>query len=147
MPYVKVWIHLVWSTKNRIPFLKDDIRPALFQHIRDNAKKRSIFLDFINGCREHVHSLISLGTEQTIADIVRLIKGESSHWINQQQLTKHKFQWQHEYFAVGVSEWVVDKVRDYIRRQEDHHSKQPFEEEFQKMIQKFGFKRYKDDEE
>ena len=130
-----------------MPLLTDDIRQRVFQHIRVNAREKGIFLDYINGYIEHVHCLISPGTEQTISQIIKLLKGESSHWINQQQLTKHKFQWQHEYFAVGVSESVVDKVRDYIRRQEDHHSKQPFEEEFQKMIQKFGFKRYKDDEE
>lgn len=123
MPYVKVWIHLVWSTKNRIRFLTDDIRPTVFQHIRENAKKKSIFLDFINGYWEHVHCLISLGTEQTISEIVRLIKGESSHWINQSGLTKTKFAWQHEYFAVGVCESLLDKTRDYIRDQEIHHGK------------------------
>jgi REP element-mobilizing transposase RayT len=102
MPYVKVWIHLVWSTKKRIPFLTDPIRPTIFQHIRDNAKKKDIFLDFINGYWEHVHCLISLGVSQTIADTVKLIKGESSHWINQNALTQGRFAWQHEYFAVGV---------------------------------------------
>jgi len=51
--------------------------------MRDNAKKKDIFLDFINGYREHVHALVSLGTEQTISNIVKLMKGESSHWINQ----------------------------------------------------------------
>src|SRR5688572_23918136 len=118
MPYVKVWIHLVWSTKNRIPFLTDTIRPTVFKHIRENAKQKSIFLDFINGYWEHVHCLISLGTEQTISEVVRLIKGESSFWINQNGLTKTKFAWQHEYFAVGVSESLVDTTRDYIRNQE-----------------------------
>ena len=49
MPYVKVWLHIVWSTKNRIPFLKPEIRPQVFQHVRNNAKKKGIFLDFING--------------------------------------------------------------------------------------------------
>lgn len=147
MPHVKVWIHFVWTTKNRIPLLTDDIRQRVFAHIRENAKAKGIFLDHINGYVEHVHCLISLGTEQSIAQIIKQLKGESSHWINQEQLTKHKFQWQHEYFAVGVSESVVDKVRDYIRRQEEHHSKQTFQAEFERMIQKFGFKRYKDDEE
>src|SRR5688500_15186934 len=120
MPYVKVWIHLVWSTKNRLPFLTDAIRPAVFQHIRENAKKKDIFLDFINGYREHVHALVSLGTEQTISKIVQLMKGESTHWINQNNLITGKFAWQHEYFAVGVCESLLDKTRDYIRDQEAH---------------------------
>lgn len=144
MPYVKVWIHLVWSTKNRRPFLTDEIRPTVFQHIRENAKKKDIFLDFINGYWEHVHALVSLGTEQTISEIVRLMKGESSHWINQIGLTKRKFEWQHEYFAVGVCESLIDRTREYIRNQESHHSKKNFDEEFDLMLKKYGFQRFED---
>ena len=144
MPYVKVWIHLVWSTKNRQPFLKDDIRPTVFQHMRDNAKKKDIFLDFINGYREHVHALVSLGTEQTISNIVKLMKGESSYWINQNNLIDLKFEWQHEYFAVSVCESLLDKTRDYIRNQEEHHRKKPFDDEFELMLEKYGFQRFED---
>jgi putative transposase len=144
MPYVKVWIHLVWSTKNRLPFLKDDIRPTIFQHIRDNAKKKDIFLDFINGYREHVHSLVSLGVDQTIAQIVKLIKGESSHWINSNGLLRAKFAWQREYFCVGVCESMLDKTRNYIRNQEEHHSRKGFDEEFDLMLEKYGFQRFED---
>ncbi len=146
MPHVKVWIHFVWTTKNRLPLLTDDIRQRVFQHIRENARAKGIFLDFINGYREHVHCLISLGTEQTISQIVKLLKGESSHWINQQKLCATKFQWQHEYFAVGVCESILDKTRDYIKNQEEHHSKKPFEAEFDAMIKKYGFQRFNDDD-
>ena len=114
MPHVKVWVHFVWSTKNRKPMLTDDIRPQIFQHMRENAREKDIFLDHINGYREHVHCLISLGTTQSISEIVKLLKGESSHWINQNKLTRSKFVWQHEYFAVGVCESILDKTRDYI---------------------------------
>ena len=144
MPYIKVWIHLVWSTKNRVPFLTDAIRPTVFQHIRDNAKKKGIFLDFINGYREHVHCLISLGADQTIAEIVKLIKGESSHWINQQKLISRKFAWQNDYFCVGVSESLLDNTRSYIRDQEVHHSRKGFDEEFELMLKKYGFQRFDD---
>lgn len=147
MPHVRVWIHFVWTTKGRFPYLTDDIRQKVFGHIRENAHQKGIFLDHINGYVEHVHCLVSLGTDQTIGEIVKLLKGESSHWINQQKLTKAKFQWQHEYFAVGVSESVVDKVRAYIRGQEEHHRKQPFETEFDAMMKKFGFDRFADDDE
>ena len=118
----------------------------MFDHIKENARRKGIFLEVIGGYREHVHCLVSLGTEQTIAEIVKLLKGESSHWINQSELCREKFQWQHEYFAVSVSESIVDKVRAYIRGQEKHHSRQPFEIEFDQMIKKFGFERFEDDE-
>ncbi len=78
MPFVKVWIHFVWSTKNREPYLRDEIRQTVFQHIRENAQKKGIYLDLINGYTDHVHCLISLGTDQTIEKIMQLIKGESS---------------------------------------------------------------------
>ena len=69
-----------------------------------------------------------------------LIKGESSFWINKNELTKEKFEWQDEYFAVSVSESVVDKVRDYIKNQETHHTKKTFQEEYDEFMIKFGFK-------
>ena len=146
MPHVKVWIHFVWTTKIRYPFLKDEIRKSVFQHIRENAKKKGIFLDHINGYLDHVHCLISLGTGQTIAEIVKLLKGESSHWINQNRLCLRRFSWQHEYFAVGVGESILDKTRDYIRNQEAHHSRVPFDQEFEQMLRKYGFQRYADDD-
>jgi putative transposase len=70
---------------------------------------------------------------------MHLIKGESSFWINKNKLTKEKFEWQDEYFAVSVSESVVDKVRDYIKKQEIHHEKKSFQEEYDEFISKFGF--------
>ena len=70
---------------------------------------------------DHVHCLISLGIDQNISKVVSLIKGESSHWINQEKLVPGKFAWQDEYFAVAVSESNVRRVQEYIRNQELHH--------------------------
>jgi len=142
MPFVKVWIHLVWSTKNREPYLDKSIRQNVFAHIKENARKKDIYIDFINGYTDHVHCLISLGLDQTIAKTVQLLKGESSFWINKQQLTKQHFEWQDEYFAVSVSESVVDRVRDYIRNQEEHHKHKTFQQEYEDFISKYGFEKF-----
>lgn len=75
---------------------------------------------------------------------MQLIKGESSFWINKQGLTQDKFEWQDDYFAVSVSESVIDKVREYIKNQEIHHSKKTFQQEYDEFIEKFGFEKYKD---
>ena len=144
MPFVKVWLHFVWSTKDRFPYLNDGIRNQVFDHIRINARKKGIHIDFINGYLEHVHCLISLGTDQTIETLMKLIKGESSFWINQNNLTKTKFKWQDEYFVASVSESNIEKVRRYIARQEQHHSKVSFEEEFCDILLRAGFQRFKD---
>lgn len=122
MPFVKIYIHLVWSTKNRMPFLDTiQLRNQVWNHIKQNAGDKQIFIDTVNGHSDHCHCLISLGTEQTISKIVQLIKGESAFWINKNDLCGDKFAWQDEYFAVSVSESMLDKVRDYIKRQEEHH--------------------------
>ncbi len=145
MPFVKIYIHLVWSTKNRYPFLNSkDMRVKVWNHMRENAKEKGIFIDFINGYADHCHCLISLGTDQTIQKVMQLIKGESSFWINKNQLTNEKFEWQDEYFAVSVSESVVQKVRDYIKNQEEHHAKKSFQQEYEEFISKFGFEQMKD---
>ncbi len=144
MPHIRVWLHFVWSTKNREPYLTAQIRPTVFQHIRENAREKGIFIDFINGYEDHVHCLISLGSDQTIEKIMQLIKGESSFWINKNNLCKTKFGWQDEYFVVSVSEAVIDKVRDYIRRQEEHHQKKSFQEEYDEFLVKAGFQKFSD---
>lgn len=145
MPFIKVYIHFVWSTKNRNPFLKTlEIREAMWQHIKQNATEKGIFIDFISGYTDHCHCLISLGSDQTISKIMQLIKGESANWFNKQQYIEEKFQWQEEYFAVSVSESIVDKVRNYIKNQEVHHSKKSFQEEYIELIEKFGFEEFND---
>jgi len=144
MPYIKVYIHFVWSTKKRIPFLdSQELRIKVWQHIRENAKKKGIFIDFISGYTDHCHCLISLGSDQTMQKIMQLIKGESSFWINKNQLTKEKFEWQDEYFAVSVSESQLYRVRNYIKNQEQHHRKKTFQEEYDEFIAKYGFQKFK----
>jgi REP element-mobilizing transposase RayT len=141
MPFVKVYLHCVWSTKNRIPYLDSiELRQKVWNHIKENAIQKGIYIDFINGYSDHCHCLISLGVDQNIQKVIQLIKGESSFWINKNELTKEKFQWQEEYFAVSVSESVLDKVRDYIKNQETHHKKKTFQEEYDEFILKYGFK-------
>ena len=144
MPWVRVWIHFVWATKNREPFLKDEIRRDVFQHIRENARQKGIHIDLINGYVDHVHCLISLGTDQTVEKVMQLIKGESSFWINKNALSRMKFGWQDEYFAVSVSETNLESVRKYIANQEDHHRSSSFDDEFNGFMRRAGFQKFKD---
>jgi type III secretory pathway component EscR len=76
-----------------------------------------------------------LGIDQTIQKVMQLIKGESSFWINKNELTNEKFEWQDEYFAVSVSESMLDKVREYIKKQEEHHSKKHFSKNMRSLLQ------------
>ena len=138
MPYLKIWVHFVWATKDRAPVLAKEIRPELFRHIRDNALKKDIQLDFINGYLEHVHALVSLRGDQSVSKVAQLLKGESSHWANQQNLLRQKLEWQDDYSAFSVSELLVNTVREYIKNQEEHHRNKTFAEEYSELLRTHG---------
>ena len=140
MPYIKIWIHLVFGTKNREQFLSSDVREKVLNHILENARSKRIFIDCIGGYTEHIHCLLSLGAEENIAKVVNLIKGECSHWINKKNLTKTKFEWADEYFAASIGESQLESVRKYIRNQEEHHTKKSYTEEYNEFMNKYGFK-------
>lgn len=145
MPFIKVYIHFVWSTKNRVPYLDSkELRLKVWNHMRENAQKKGIFIDFVNGYTDHCHCLVSMGGNQTIEKVMQLIKGESSYWINKQGLTKEKFEWQDEYYGVSVSESQLNRVREYIKNQERHHQKKTFQQEFDEFISIYGFEVFKD---
>jgi putative transposase len=139
MSFVKIWVHLVFATKNREPLLIKEFRYDVYKHIIENCKEKEIFLQAINGHTDHIHCLISLGKDQTISKVSQLIKGESSFWINKNHLTERKFSWQDDYFAVSVSESQVDAVVNYIKNQEVHHTKKSFDEEVSEFMTKYGW--------
>ncbi|MBI2417511.1 MAG: IS200/IS605 family transposase [Ignavibacteriales bacterium] len=135
MSFVKVWIHAVWCTKNHAPLLNQQLRPTVFHHIRENAKSKGILVDFINGYHDHVHVLIGLNAEMSLSKTIQMLKGESANWINKSQLLSTHFSWAIEYFATSVSESQIDQVRNYIKRQEQHHAKVTFTEEYSRFLE------------
>jgi putative transposase len=139
MSFVKIWIHLVFSTKSRQPWLNKEFRYKLHQHIIENCKEKEIFLQAINGYTDHIHCLISLGKDQSVAKVAQLIKGESSFWINKQDVIEEVFSWQDDYFAVSVSESQVEAVVNYIKNQEKHHAKKSFAEEAEEFMTVYGW--------
>ncbi len=141
MPYTKVMIHFIWSTKNRNKIISKKLKPLLLNHIKENSIAKGIFLDSLNCVEDHIHLLISLGTEQTISKVAMLIKGESSFWVNKQRILKEKFEWQDEYIALSVSESGISKVQLYIASQEEHHHKKTFNEEYEEFLSEHGFNR------
>ncbi len=144
MSYVKIWLHCVWSTKNRESYIPFSFRPDLLKHFRTNAESENIALDYINAHENHVHALISLDKQQNIACLMHLLKGESSFWINKQKILTSHFEWQDDYFAVSVSPSQINKVRLYIKNQDKHHKQISWEEESRQFISKLGFEKIKD---
>ena len=139
MPYTKIMIHFVWATKNRQRIISKELKPLLLAHIKENSIKKDIYIDCLNCVEDHIHMLISLGVDQTVSKVMQLIKGESSFWANNQNIIKSKFEWQDEYIGLSVSHTAVEKVRQYIANQEQHHLKKSFVEEYEEFLAAHGF--------
>lgn len=144
MPFIKIYIHFVWTTKNFSPLLNGKtLREKVKSHILENCINKGIHVDQLAVQKEHCHCLISLGKEQTTSKLMQLIKGESAFCINKENLIPTRFEWQDEYFGVSVSESHLLKVRAYIQNQDEHHGKKTFAEEYENFILKCGFSKMK----
>ncbi len=141
MPHslVKVYVHFVWNTKYHERILLGDTRQRVKEHIQYYAEENGIALEALNVQPEHVHLLMWLGRDQKIEDIAKLLKGESSHWINHNDLVKQKFAWQTGYAAFSVSYQTLETVKSYIHGQDEHHRLKTFIEEYQDMLLKSGY--------
>jgi REP-associated tyrosine transposase len=141
MPYVRNWLHCAWGTKGRVPFLHDGKKYQVITHIRQKAGIRGIYIDTLNGYSDHLHCLLLLREDQMLSKVMQVIKGESSYWINKNKLVRSGFEWADEYYAVSVSESHSDRVKDYIRNQEQHHRNKTWEEECEELLSMYGFSR------
>ena len=134
MPYVRVWVHMNWTTKNKERIITPGLKRQLLPHILENAAEKHIYIDTVNCVEDHIHLVISLGATQTLSKIAQLIKGESSRWVNVSGLLKRKFEWQDDYFAISASESAIPYIRRYIENQEEHHRRKSYEEEYDEYI-------------
>ncbi len=135
-----IWLHAVWSTKDRQRILFKSYRYKLFKHVKDYAAEKGIMLDIINGVEDHIHCLFRLKPTQNPAKVIKLIKGESSFWINKNVILDDKFQWQVGYGIFSVSQNDVMQVRRYIYNQEEHHKSISHEEELKIITRKSNSK-------
>lgn len=138
--YTKCIIHMVWGTKRRKPVLKRPARKKLSQYLYSYANDKDIFMhiNYVNA--DHVHALIDLHTTYALKEVFKLFKGSSSYWINQHNLTTHKFRWARGYGAFSVSASALGTVKNYIQNQEEHHRTKKFTEEYESFIRAYGLK-------
>ena len=139
MPFTRILIHAVWGTKNREPLLTQEKLFLVINHIKENAIAKGIYITDINGHIDHLHCMISLNRDLSIAKTMQLIKGESSFWANKEKIFLHRFEWADEYYAVSISESQLQKVKDYIENQQEHHKKKTFKEECDEFLKKYRF--------
>lgn len=139
--YNKIWIHAIWATKERRPLIEQAIEKKLFQFMSDQLREQGCPVRIINGMPDHVHCLFLLSPNKSIADVIKQIKGSSSHFINQSNITSEKFAWQTGYAAYSVSESVVEKVFVYIKNQKQHHQKKTFQHEYDDFVKLYGIEK------
>lgn len=137
--YTACYLHLIWGVKDRLPLLKSkEVRVAINGFLQEYAGSKNIQIKTMYINTEHAHLLTELPTNQTIEDTVKLLKGSSSHWINQNDIIKPKFAWAVGYAAFTVSKSNVQRVHNYILNQEKHHKKITFREEYEAFIKRHG---------
>lgn len=131
---------MVFSTKNREPLVKTDFEAKLYQFLRKELNGLGCPPSVINGMPDHVHLLFRLNPQKSIADVVKQIKGASSHWVNQNnEKCSSKFAWQTGYAVFSVSESQLAKIEAYINNQKEHHAKYSFMEEYKGFLKAHGF--------
>jgi len=137
--YNKIWIHAIWSTKNRDRLITPEIEAVLYPFLHLQFRALACPLRILNGMPDHIHCLFLLDANKSVAEVLKQVKGSSSHHINQKELKKEKFAWQTGYGAFSVSESGIQKVYDYIKSQKEHHRLKTFEEEYISFLALYGF--------
>ncbi|GBD88445.1 transposase IS200 like protein [bacterium BMS3Abin03] len=136
---LKVWIHAIFGTKDKISLIKNTFETQLHTHIKEKLEgELDCKVRIINGTEDHIHLLFLLSPNFSMKDVFQNIKGESSHWINQSDFMNYKFAWQTGYGAFSVSELMVGKVEKYIANQKEHHKKMTYKKEIDLFIKKYG---------
>lgn len=130
--------HIVFSTKNRGPFLAPPIRLRLFPYLAGIAIDHGVRAVEIGGIEDHVHMLLAIPSSMPLSRAVQLPKGGSSHWLKEAFPTLAAFSWQDGYGAFIVSNSQLDVVRRYIQTQENHHRTQSFDEEYRWCLLRHG---------
>ncbi|HPD59795.1 MAG TPA: IS200/IS605 family transposase [Paludibacteraceae bacterium] len=142
--YSQINIHCVFAVKGRENIITNTFRNDLHKYMYGILKNDNVFPLAIGGWKDHVHVFFELKPDLKISDLMRMLKATSSKWINDNKLVLGKFQWQEGYGAFSYSRSQRDKVIDYILKQEEHHYRKTFREEYMDMLKKFAVE-YKDE--
>ena len=138
--YSRCWLHLIWGTLNREKLLNKEAAARLSRYLTEYADTKGVYMkiNYVNA--DHVHALVDLPTNLSIEELIQLLKGSSSHWVNANNILPGKFAWGRGYGAFSVSESNVAQVAAYIAGQEEHHRVRTFADELQEFIERHGLR-------
>ena len=135
--HIALHVHVVFSTKDRIPFIASEWRGRLHAYLGGVMKNLDVVPEAVGGVADHVHLLIGLRATKALAEVVRDMKAVSSRWVHE-EIGMKKFAWQEGYGAFSVSPSQCQAVRKYIDGQEEHHRKKGFQDEYVEFLAKCG---------
>ena len=138
--YSRCWIHLIWGTLNREKLLNKEAAARLSRYLTEYADTKGVYMkiNYVNA--DHVHALVDLPTNLSIEELIQLLKGSSSHWVNANNIVQGKLAWGRGYGAFSVSESNVTQVAAYIAGQEEHHQVRTFTVELREFIERHGLR-------
>jgi putative transposase len=136
--YTQIHIHAVFAVQNRFSLISKTWEQRLFQYITGIIQNKGHKVLSINGMPDHIHILFGMRPSESLADLMRDIKCDSTFWINENKLISGKFSWQQGYGAFSYSKSQIHAVANYIENQEVHHRKKTFIEEYKKILNDFG---------
>ena len=136
--YTNLLFHIIFSTKNRRPLITLDLEPQLYDYIGGIIRGLGGICLELNGTEDHIHLLAKLRPDRALSDVLRELKANASGWMHEVFPELKDFSWQRGYGAFTVSQSNVEKVREYIRRQKEHHTKVSFRDEFIQFLKANG---------
>lgn len=136
--FTNVLIHTIFSTKDRRPWIDAELKPRLLAYLGGIIREAGGYPLILDGTCDHVHGLLRLPHACSLSEMLRVVKTNSSRWVHQTWPDRQGFGWQVGYGAFSVSRSNVPAVIRYIQRQEEHHRKVSFQEEFVTFLKKQG---------
>jgi putative transposase len=136
--YANILLHVIFSTKDRARLISGDLQPRLYEYMAGAARKEFGRALDIGGTEDHVHAILSLRTDISVAEAMQKWKSLSSGWTHKTFSEHRAFAWQAGYGAFSVSQSAIDAVRAYIAGQAEHHRRVTFEEELRAFLDRHG---------
>ena len=135
---VSLMVHVIFSTKNREPFIKPEIEPELFAYVGGILKNHESRLLEAGGTADHVHLLISQSKNISLSSLMKDVKKDSSLWIKTKGHQFRNFHWQDGYGAFSIAQSAIPELKRYIASQKEHHHKRTFKEELIEFLEEYG---------
>ena len=135
--YTQIYIQFVFAPKYRTALIQPKWEDELYMYITGIVQKNKHKMISINGVADHIHLLVGLHTDQSIADLMHIVKANSTKWINERRFLQTRFEWQTGYGGFSYSRSQLSRVSSYIENQKSHHLNQTFKDEYTKFLNNY----------